>query len=58
METVTWLGSGKRFGKMEESQPSHLRRGVYPGTAPSPGTRKAQALGEPGCGGSEEEAED
>ena len=36
METVTWLGGGKRFGKMEESQPSHLRRGVYPGTAHSP----------------------
>ena len=35
METVTWLGSGKRFGKMEESQPSYLRRGVYPGTAHS-----------------------
>lgn len=58
METVTWLGSGKRFGKMEKStilpKQGHVSRN-------SPFTlepRKAQELGEPGSGGSGDEAED
>lgn len=57
METGTGLGSGKRFGKMEEGQTIQRKEGHISRKSPfTPEARKAQELGEPGSAGGGDEA--